>query len=186
MRASYGTKSGPYAGSRASSPGEQAAACDYRKTRELGRERNCQRTRELGYARNWQKNSCAGLIARLPKRLVLEAGEFLEGVGAFGDEALAGADGVGDLGHVDVAAVVDPQAVGGDKVAWLGRVGAAPAQQDIALDVQDAQTRWLFRFDRPAAERLHACAPDDLANVDTLIRVDEDGLGRLHVDPRCQ
>src|SRR5437588_5286082 len=29
-------KSGPNAGSRASSPGEQAAACDYRKTRELG------------------------------------------------------------------------------------------------------------------------------------------------------
>jgi hypothetical protein len=36
MRASYGPKSGPYAGSRASSPGEQAAACDYRKTRALG------------------------------------------------------------------------------------------------------------------------------------------------------
>src|SRR5207302_3608011 len=33
---SYGPKSGPKAGSRASSPGEQAAACDYRKTRELG------------------------------------------------------------------------------------------------------------------------------------------------------
>src|SRR5438105_8060025 len=31
MRASYGQKSGPNAGSRASSPGEQAAACDYRK-----------------------------------------------------------------------------------------------------------------------------------------------------------
>src|SRR5881392_4024185 len=38
---SYGPKSGPYAGSRASSPGEQAAACDYRKTRELG----CRRAR---------------------------------------------------------------------------------------------------------------------------------------------
>src|SRR5947199_5489454 len=34
---SYGPKSGPKAGSRASSPGEQAAACDYRKTRALGR-----------------------------------------------------------------------------------------------------------------------------------------------------
>src|SRR5881227_1341492 len=34
---SYGPKSGPNAGSRASSPGEQAAACDYRKTRDLGR-----------------------------------------------------------------------------------------------------------------------------------------------------
>src|SRR5437660_3738526 len=34
--ASYGPKSGPNAGSRASSPGEQAAACDYRKTRALG------------------------------------------------------------------------------------------------------------------------------------------------------
>src|SRR4051794_7694968 len=33
---SYGPKSGPNAGSRASSPGEQAAACDYIKTRELG------------------------------------------------------------------------------------------------------------------------------------------------------
>src|SRR5438874_5018744 len=33
---SYGRISGPKAGSRASSPGEQAAACDYRKTRELG------------------------------------------------------------------------------------------------------------------------------------------------------
>src|SRR5205085_7772190 len=28
---SYGPKSGPNAGSRASSPGEQAAACDYKK-----------------------------------------------------------------------------------------------------------------------------------------------------------
>src|SRR5947209_15429119 len=43
MRASYGPKSGPKAGSRASSPGEQAAACDCQKTRELGS------TRELGY-----------------------------------------------------------------------------------------------------------------------------------------
>src|SRR5207302_1868905 len=33
---SYGRISGPNAGSRASSPGEQAAACDYRKTRALG------------------------------------------------------------------------------------------------------------------------------------------------------
>src|SRR5438067_11099654 len=33
---SYGPKSGPNAGSRASSPGEQAAACDYLKTRQLG------------------------------------------------------------------------------------------------------------------------------------------------------
>src|SRR5207248_7765424 len=33
---SYGRKSGPKAGSRASSPGEQAAACDYIRTRELG------------------------------------------------------------------------------------------------------------------------------------------------------
>src|SRR5438874_8445257 len=32
---SYGRISGAKAGSRASSPGEQAAACDYRKTREL-------------------------------------------------------------------------------------------------------------------------------------------------------
>src|SRR5947209_11203663 len=34
---SYGPKSGPNAGSRASSPGEQAAACDCQKTRALGR-----------------------------------------------------------------------------------------------------------------------------------------------------
>src|SRR5947209_7461599 len=33
---SYGRTGGPKAGSRASSPGEQAAACDYQKTRELG------------------------------------------------------------------------------------------------------------------------------------------------------
>src|SRR5881398_1900487 len=46
--ASYGPKSGPNAGSRASSPGEQAAACDYIKTR------------ALGYVRYWPKNSCAG------------------------------------------------------------------------------------------------------------------------------
>src|SRR2546421_10811322 len=35
---SYGRISGPKAGSRASSPGEQAAACDYQTTRALGRE----------------------------------------------------------------------------------------------------------------------------------------------------
>src|SRR5438105_13803117 len=34
--ASYGPKSGPMAGSRASSPGEQAAPCDRKKTRSLG------------------------------------------------------------------------------------------------------------------------------------------------------
>src|SRR5438067_12432434 len=34
---SYGPKSGPNAGSRASSPGEQAAACDCQITRALGR-----------------------------------------------------------------------------------------------------------------------------------------------------
>src|SRR5437763_13948998 len=50
---SYGDKSGPKAGSRASSPGEQAAACD------------CQRklVRWAGRAR-LPKNSCAGLVAR--------------------------------------------------------------------------------------------------------------------------
>src|SRR5256885_12393239 len=37
---SYGRMGGPKAGSRASSPGEQAAACD------------CQRTRELGFTRD--------------------------------------------------------------------------------------------------------------------------------------
>ena len=34
--AGYGPKSGPNAGSRASSPGERAAACDCQKIRELG------------------------------------------------------------------------------------------------------------------------------------------------------
>ena len=43
MRASYGPKSGPNAGSRASSPGEQAAACDCQKIRELGSLRDCQK-----------------------------------------------------------------------------------------------------------------------------------------------
>src|SRR5207302_1606121 len=47
--ASYGRKGGPNAGSRASSPGEQAAACD------------CQTTRELGSARHWPNYSLAGL-----------------------------------------------------------------------------------------------------------------------------
>src|SRR5438045_5818324 len=50
---SYGPKSGPKAGSRASSPGEQAAACDYQRTRALGR--GASRSLRL------QKNSCAGL-----------------------------------------------------------------------------------------------------------------------------
>src|SRR5947209_4824068 len=52
---SYGPKSGPNAGSRASSPGEQAAACDYQRTRALGR----------GASRSLRlpKNSCAGLNA---------------------------------------------------------------------------------------------------------------------------
>src|SRR5947209_4086255 len=49
---SYGPKSGPKAGSRASSPGEQAAACDYQTTRALGREQaaacDYRKTRELG------------------------------------------------------------------------------------------------------------------------------------------
>src|SRR5438477_5635255 len=36
---SYGRIGGPKAGSRASSPGEQAAACDYIKTRSLGSSR---------------------------------------------------------------------------------------------------------------------------------------------------
>src|SRR5213082_114856 len=39
---SYGPKSGPKAGSRASSPREQAAACDCQKTRELGSARDRQ------------------------------------------------------------------------------------------------------------------------------------------------
>src|SRR5205823_2478373 len=50
---SYGRKGGPKAGSRASSPGEQAAACD------------CQKTRELGYtAHDWQR-----LLGKLSLRL---------------------------------------------------------------------------------------------------------------------
>src|SRR5438067_12980618 len=56
---SYGRKSGPKAGSRASSPGEQAAACDCQKTRPLGREQAAAcdyiKTCELGCARERQK-----------------------------------------------------------------------------------------------------------------------------------
>src|SRR5947209_6794043 len=52
---SYGRIGGPKAGSRASSPGEQAAACDYRKTRALGYARYGQKTCALGcIARDWQ------------------------------------------------------------------------------------------------------------------------------------
>src|SRR5438105_11237819 len=62
MRASYRPKSGPNAGSRASSPGEQAAACDYRKrlvswvqlVRWAGEQAaacDCQKTRALGCTR---------------------------------------------------------------------------------------------------------------------------------------
>src|SRR5947209_24313 len=49
----YGRIGGPKAGSRASSPGEQAAACDYLKARELGR----------GASRSLRlpNTSCAGL-----------------------------------------------------------------------------------------------------------------------------
>src|SRR5437763_11456831 len=61
---SYGPKSGPKAGARASSPGEQAAACDYQKTRELGR--GASRSLRL------QKNSCAGPNARIPTRLLMK------------------------------------------------------------------------------------------------------------------
>src|SRR5205807_9733065 len=54
---SYGPKSGPNAGSRASSPGEQAAACDYRKrlvswAGEQAAACDYKKTRELGYARD--------------------------------------------------------------------------------------------------------------------------------------
>src|SRR5437764_10277967 len=59
---SYGRIGGPKAGSRASSPGEQAAACDYRKTRALGR--GASRSLRL------QKNSCAGLTAPTARNLV--------------------------------------------------------------------------------------------------------------------
>src|SRR6184192_3039021 len=54
---SYGPKSGPKAWSRASSPGEQAAACDCQKTRELGYARDCQKTRALGCEPDY--SSCA-------------------------------------------------------------------------------------------------------------------------------
>src|SRR5947209_10430891 len=66
---SYGRISGPKAGSRASSPGEQAAACDYQKTRALGRGLNsspqlatAKTTRALGSARELPKNNSSWLI----------------------------------------------------------------------------------------------------------------------------
>src|SRR5438105_3408647 len=69
---SYGRISGPKAGSRASSPGEQAAACDYRKTRALGLARDYQKTRALGRGASrslrLQKNSCAGPGSAAAKR----------------------------------------------------------------------------------------------------------------------
>src|SRR2546430_3731480 len=68
MRASYGPKSGPNAGSRASSPGEQAAACDYQRTRELG-----YKTRELGIKR--RSMSCP-----IWRALLGECGQALRGV----------------------------------------------------------------------------------------------------------
>src|SRR5436190_15172336 len=65
---SYGRTGGPKAGSRASSPGEQAAACDYQKTRALGR--GASRSLRLPKnscagpnAPNTKGNSCAGLNA---------------------------------------------------------------------------------------------------------------------------
>src|SRR5712691_2037761 len=70
-----------------------------------------------------------------------------------------------------------------NKVTGLRRVRSAPAQQHVAVDVVDAQSRRLFRSDRPTAERIHARAPDELADVDPIVVVDEDVLRSLNVEP---
>src|SRR5437868_3228478 len=66
MRASYGPKSGPNAGSRASSPGEQAAACDYIKTRELGQGLNSRP--QLATAKKLVSSAARGSAASSARR----------------------------------------------------------------------------------------------------------------------
>src|SRR5579859_3358745 len=125
-------------------------------------------------------------LSQRERELRLDPGELLEGVGALWDDAWLDADRVGYLGHVDVAAIVYPDAVGCDEVAWLGGVCAAPAQQHVALDVEDAEAGRLLDFDRAAAEGLQACSPDELADVDVFVFVDEDVLRALYVEPLGQ
>src|ERR1051326_2784269 len=58
----------------------------------------------LGYARR-------GLFTRRACLAGLDARELLERVGALGHDAWPHADGVRHLGHIDVAAIVDPDAM---------------------------------------------------------------------------
>src|SRR4051812_14835131 len=85
--ASYGPKSGPNAGSRASSPGEQAAACDYIRTRELG-----YKTRKMACPRDGYIN----LFSALPglRAVGVSAADVGGGGGLF---ACADHDAGGDL-----------------------------------------------------------------------------------------
>src|SRR6202011_3448200 len=66
------------------------------------------------------------------------------------------------------------------------RVSATPAQQHVAVDVEDAQASRLFCVNRATSERLCAGSPDQLADIDPLVLVDEDVLRPLNVVPFSQ
>src|SRR5260370_1644850 len=114
---------------------------------------------------------------------VLDSGEFLEGVRALGHDARAYANRVRHLGHIDVAAAVDPDAVRRPEIGRDSCIGTTPAQQHVAVDVVNAQPRRLFLLDRSTAERRPACTRHQLADVHALVFVDEDVLRPLHVVP---
>ena len=83
---------------------------------------------------------------------------------ALGDKSGSDADRVGHFGQVDGTLIVDPDAVRRHEVAGLRRVGAAPAQQNIASEVDDAESRW-FLLCESKGPRTYRSRPDPFAAV---------------------
>jgi hypothetical protein len=119
-------------------------------------------------------------------KTALEAGELLQGVAAFWDIAGPHAVGPGDLADVEIAPRVGRDAVRGDEPARRAGFAAAPAGEDVAVEIEHAHPAREAVFAGRVAELGDAGPPRQRSHVERPARVDVEVRRALDVIPDFQ
>src|SRR5918911_1405911 len=102
----------------------------------------------------------------------LDSGELLDRVAAAMVLAVAAQGSVGHLADVDIAVQVDPQPVRRGEAARRTGVRSAPARDDVALDVADAEPGVAVLDPGSAGQVVVAQHPGHLADIHDVVGVD--------------
>src|SRR5439155_1486608 len=109
--------------------------------------------------------------------------ELLERVAVRGREAAADREGPRDLRHVHGALAVHGEAVRRGEAARLGRLRRAPAREQTAVLVEDADASVLGLLGHAVAPRGLALVPPELRDVRAALLVEDDVGRALRVGP---